>query len=90
MWEKDVSLPMGEEQGGNSATWGRVKTTLQQTVVRARVCPLPSQGLSDASAIAGKPTLSRPTVIQQFFGQRKAGSLPTNPTHPTPLIGILQ
>jgi transposase len=63
MWEKANLLPMTEEQRTTLETWVRAKTTPQRTVLRARICLLAADGLSN-NAIAARLSTSRPTVIQ--------------------------
>ena len=54
---------MTEEQRKTLETWARAKTTPQRTALRARICLLAADGLSN-NAIAGRLDVSRPTVIQ--------------------------
>lgn len=75
MWKKATPLSMAEEQRRTLEAWVRAKTTPQRTVMRARVCLLAAQGLSNAS-IAKQLGVSRPTVIQwrrRFAAQGPAG-----------------
>lgn len=63
MWEKAGILKMSDEQRITLETWVRAKTTPQRTVLRARICLLAAQGVSN-NAIASQLSTSRPTVIQ--------------------------
>jgi transposase len=63
MWEKANVLAMTDEQRATLEAWVRAKTTPQRTVLRARICLLAAEGLSNAG-IAGELRTSRPTVIQ--------------------------
>ncbi len=63
MWEKAGTLKMSAEQRITLEAWVRAKTTPQRTVLRARICLLAAQGVSN-NAIASQLSTSRPTVIQ--------------------------
>lgn len=62
MWKKAEVLTMTEEQRRTLDAWVRAGTTPQRTVLRARICLLASDGLSN-NAIARELKTSRPTVI---------------------------
>jgi len=63
MWKKADVLPMTEEQRRTLEAWVHAGTTPQRTVLRAGICLLAAEGLSN-NAIAGHLNTSRPTVIQ--------------------------
>jgi len=63
MWEKAKALPMTNEQRATLEAWVRAKTSPQRTVLRARICLLAADSLSN-NAIATRLSTSRPTVIQ--------------------------
>jgi len=63
MWKPSEKLPMTKEQRQTLEVWVRAKTTPQRTVLRARICLLAADGLSN-NAIAKELHTSRPTVIQ--------------------------
>jgi transposase len=63
MWEKAGILKMSDEQRTTLEAWVRAKTTPQRTGLRARICLLAAQGVSN-NAIASQLSTSRPTVIQ--------------------------
>jgi transposase len=63
MWEKAKALKMTNEQRMTLESWRRAKTSPQRTVLRARICLLAADGLSN-NAIAAQLSTSRPTVIQ--------------------------
>jgi transposase len=63
MWKKAKALEMSAEQRRTLETWVRAKTSPQRTVLRARICLLAADGLSN-NAIAKELKTSRPTVIQ--------------------------
>jgi len=63
MWEKAKALKMTNEQRATLEAWSRAKTSPQRTVLRARICLLAADGLSN-NAIAACLSTSRPTVIQ--------------------------
>jgi len=63
MWEKSKPLAMTAAQRATLEAWVRAKTSPQRTVLRARICLLAADGLSN-SAIAARLSISRPTVIQ--------------------------
>jgi transposase len=63
MWEKAKPLKMTNEQRATLEAWVRAKTSPQRTVLRARICLLAADGLSN-NAIAAQLSTSRPTVIQ--------------------------
>jgi len=63
MWKPKERLPMTEEQRATLEAWVRAGTTPQRTVLRARICLLAADGLSN-NAIAKQLGTSRPTVIQ--------------------------
>ena len=72
MSNKAEPLAMSEAQRTTLEAWVRAKTTSQRTVLRARICLLAAEGLSNV-AIAGKLNTSRPTVIQWRQRFKKAG-----------------
>ena len=63
MWEKAKTLKMTNEQRTTLEAWRRAQTSPQRTVLRARICLLAADGLSN-NAIAAQLSISRPTVIQ--------------------------
>ena len=63
MWKKANALKMTNEQCATLEAWRRAKTSPQRTVLRARICLLAADGLSN-NAIAAQLSTSRPTVIQ--------------------------
>jgi len=63
MWKKANALKMTNEQRATLEAWHRAGTSPQRTVLRARICLLAADGLSN-NAIAGRLSTSRPTVIQ--------------------------
>lgn len=62
MWAKSEPLAMTAEQRATLGAWVRAKKSPQRTVLRARICLLAADGLSN-SAIATRLSISRPTVI---------------------------
>jgi transposase len=71
MWKKAGPLKMTDEQRKTLEAWERAKTTPQRTALRARICLLSADGMSN-NAIAARLHTSRPTVIQwrQRFGEK--------------------
>ena len=63
MWKKAEALDMTNEQRATLEAWVRAKTSPQRTVLRANICLLAADGLSN-NAIAAHLSTSRPTVIQ--------------------------
>ena len=63
MWKPAEKLLMTEEQRTTLKTWVGAKTSPQRTVLRARICLLAADGLSNRS-IAQDLKTSRPTVVQ--------------------------
>jgi len=63
MWGKANALKMTEDQRRTLEAWSRARTSPQRTVLRARICLLAADGLSN-NAIAFQLCTSRPTVIQ--------------------------
>jgi len=63
MWEKANVLKMTNEQRATLEAWKRAKSSPQRTVLRACICLLAADGLSN-NAIAARLSTSRPTVIQ--------------------------
>src|SRR3989337_1221244 len=63
MWEKATALKMTTEQRATLDAWKRAQTSPQRTVLRARICLLAADGLSNNPIAAGLST-PRPTVIQ--------------------------
>src|SRR3989304_2545807 len=62
MWEKAPALKMTTEQRATLDAWKRAQTSPQRTVLRARICLLAADGLSN-NAIAAALSTPRPTVI---------------------------
>ena len=63
MGKKAAPLPMTKEQRKTLEAWVRAGTTPQRTVLRARICLLAADGLSN-KAVANQLHTSRPTAIQ--------------------------
>jgi transposase len=63
MWNPAERLSMTEEQSTILKTWVAAKTSPQRTVLRARICLLAAEGLSNRT-IARTLRTSRPTVVQ--------------------------
>ena len=63
MSKRAQPLAMSDDQRTTMEAWVRAKTTPQRTVLRARICLLAAEGLSNV-AIAREVKVSRPTVIQ--------------------------
>ena len=63
MWKKANALKMTNEQRTTLESWRRAGTSPQRTVLRARICLLAADGMSN-NAIAAELSTSRPTVIQ--------------------------
>lgn len=86
MWKKAEKLMMTAEQRKTLEAWGRAGTTPQRTALRARICLLAAEGMSN-NAIACQLQTSRPTVIQwrQRFQERGltgiAEDKPHGPSH---------
>ena len=47
MWKPAASLPMTADQHTTLKAWIRAKTTPQRIVLRARICLLAAEGLSN-------------------------------------------
>lgn len=62
MWKSSEKLKIIEEQRKTLESWVRAGTTPQRTVLRARICLLAADGMSN-NAIAKTLGTSRPTVI---------------------------
>jgi len=78
MWEKATALQMTNEQ--------RAKMSPQRTVLRARICLLAAEGLSN-NAIAAQLSTSRSTVIQwrkRFEEHGPMGFAEDAPNGPSP------
>lgn len=84
MWKRAERMPMTEGQRTTLETWVRAKTTPQRTVLRARICLLAAEGLSNM-AIAQELRTSRPTVLQwrQRFAEEGPGGLAEDAPHGT-------
>jgi transposase len=63
MWKPADTLKMTADQRQTLLGWVRARTTPQRTVLRARICLLAAEGMSN-NAIAKELGTSRPTVIQ--------------------------
>ena len=63
MWNPAEKLSMTEEQRKTLNAWVGAKTSPQRTVLRARICLLAAEGLSNR-VIAQTLKTSRPTVVQ--------------------------
>jgi transposase len=63
MWKPAKTLKMTEEQRQTLQGWVRAGTSPQRTVLRARICLLAADGMSN-NAIAKALETTRPTVIQ--------------------------
>ncbi len=63
MWKPAKTLKMTEEQRRTLQGWVRAGTSPQRTVLRARICLLAADGMSN-NAIAKALETTRPTVIQ--------------------------
>ena len=63
MWNPAEKLSMTEEQHNTLKAWVAAKTSPQRTVLRARICLLAAEGLSNR-VIAKTLRTSRPTVVQ--------------------------
>jgi len=86
MWKKAEPLMMTEEQRKTLEAWARAGTTPQRTALRARICLLAAEGMSN-NAIAAKLKTSRPTVIQwrsRFQEKGPAGIAEDEPHGPSP------
>jgi transposase len=62
MWKPTAVLPMSLEQKRTLEAWVRARNTPQTVALRARICLLASEGISN-NAIAKKLETSRPTVL---------------------------
>lgn len=84
MWDKAERLAMTGEQRTTLESWVRAKTTPQRTVLRARICLLAADGLSNMAIAQGLRT-SRPTVLQwrQRFAEEGPGGLTEDAPHGT-------
>jgi len=86
MWEKADVLTITDEHRATLEAWVRAKTSPQRTVLRARICLLAADGLSN-NAIAARLSTSRPTVIQwrkRFQEQGPTGLSEDAPHGPSP------
>src|SRR3972149_10314289 len=86
MWEKAKVLMMTNEQRTTLESWRRAGTGPQRPVLRARICLLAADGLSN-NAIAAQLSASRPTVIQwrkRFEEQGPMGLAEDAPHGPSP------
>ncbi len=86
MWEQAKALQMTNEQRTTLAAWVLATTSPQRTVLRARICLLAADGLSN-NAIAAQLATSRPTVIQwrtRFEAQGPMGVAEDAPHGPSP------
>ena len=63
MWNPAQKLSLTEEQRRTLKAWVTAKTSPQRTVLRARICLLAAEGLSNRT-IAKALKTSRPTVVQ--------------------------
>ena len=82
MWKPAEKLSMTEEQRTTLRVWVGAKTSPQRTVLRARICLLAADGLSNRS-IAQNLKTSRPTVVQwrKRFEERGPGGLAEDAPH---------
>ena len=62
MWKPTAALPMSLEQKRILEAWVRARKTPQTVALRARICLLASEGISN-NAIAKRLETSRPTVL---------------------------
>jgi len=71
MWKPTAALPMSLEQKRTLQAWVRARNTPQTVALRARICLLASEGVSN-NAIAKRLQTSRPTVLlwRKRFEQR--------------------
>jgi transposase len=86
MWKSAELLPMNNEERSQLETWVRAKKSPQQLVLRAQICLLAADGLSN-NAIAKKLNTSRPTVILwrgRFQEQGSQGLTKDAPRGPSP------
>lgn len=74
MWKTKEALPMTEEQKRTLEAWVRARSTPQTIALRARICLLASEGVSNNS-IAKKLQTSRPTVMLWRKRFEKQGNL---------------
>ncbi len=75
MWKKAKILEMSAAQRQTLEAWVRAKTSPQRTVLRARICLMAADGVSN-NAIARALKTTRPTVIhwrRRFATQGAAG-----------------
>ena len=85
MWKKAETLLMTAEQRKTLKAWVRAGTTPQRIALRARICLLAEEGMSN-NAIAGQLQTSRPTVIQwrrRFQEKGPAGIAEDEPHGPS-------
>src|SRR3989304_2590384 len=80
MWEKAKPLKMTNEQRTTLEAWGRAKTSPQRTVLRARICLLAADGLSN-NAIAACLSTSRPTGRVKAIVEATLQTIPRDATH---------
>lgn len=86
MWKTANRLKMTEEQRKTLLAWARAGTTPQRTALRAKICLLAADGLSN-NAIAKDLGTSRPTVLKwrrRFEEQGPAGLAEDAPHGPSP------
>ncbi|MBM3493370.1 MAG: helix-turn-helix domain-containing protein, partial [Armatimonadetes bacterium] len=62
MWKPRTALPMSPTDRGTLEAWVRAGTTTQRLALRARICLLAADGVSN-NGIAKRLGVSRPTVI---------------------------
>ena len=85
MWKKAETLLMTAEQRKTLKAWVRAGTTPQRIALRARICLLAEEGMSN-NAIASQLQTSRPTVIQwrrRFQEKGPAGIAEDEPHGPS-------
>lgn len=82
MWKPADSLPMTDEQETTLETWVAARTTAQRTVMRARICLLAAEGMSN-NAIAAELGISRPTAIlwRRRFEQHGCPGIASDASH---------
>ena len=86
MWEKATALKMTNAQRATLEAWKRANTSPQRAVLRARICLLAADGLSN-NAIAAALSTSRPTVIhwrKRFEEDGPTGLAEDAPHGPSP------
>lgn len=82
MWTPASMLPMSDEQCRTLQCWVRAKTSPQRLVLRARICLLAAEGLSN-NAIAKQLGTSRETVIlwRKRFEQKGPSGISADAPH---------